>query len=149
MHSQRPQHQLIHFSLISMVIAPAGVADVRAQIYHLATGTFDIDERPCEPTCLYTFIAHRIWGLMPEGDEMAIRPTRPDILRIAPSAEPKNPNFESRGSSESAKVVRSSALAASRCHGARGTQGHPMAPGRPWKARESTTVGASRPGLSC
>lgn len=39
--------------LVSMSVAPSGVADVGAQTYHLSTGWIDTDERACEPRCLY------------------------------------------------------------------------------------------------
>lgn len=38
---------------LRMIVAPAGVADVGAQTFHFATGTTDLDERECEPGCLY------------------------------------------------------------------------------------------------
>ena len=44
--------QLMQF--LSMVVAPGGLADVRAQTFHLATGRMDVDVRPCETTCLYS-----------------------------------------------------------------------------------------------
>jgi hypothetical protein len=36
-----------------MVIAPAGITDYGAHMYHLATGALDHDVRDCEPQCLY------------------------------------------------------------------------------------------------
>lgn len=39
--------------LLSMVVAPSGVADTGAQSYHFSTGSLDIEERACEPTCPY------------------------------------------------------------------------------------------------
>lgn len=39
--------------LISMIVAPSGVADVGAQTYHLSTGSLDTEERACEPGCPY------------------------------------------------------------------------------------------------
>lgn len=44
--------QLLQF--LSMVVAPAGLADVRAQLFHFATGRLDVDNRSCEATCLYS-----------------------------------------------------------------------------------------------
>lgn len=38
---------------ISMAVAPAGIADYGAQMYHLAPGTLDHDQRTCEARCLY------------------------------------------------------------------------------------------------
>jgi len=43
--------QLMQF--LSMVVAPSGVADVRAQLFHFTTGRVDVDERDCEPQCPY------------------------------------------------------------------------------------------------
>jgi hypothetical protein len=39
--------------LISMVAAPGGIADYGAQMYHLATGAVDHDDRRCDARCLY------------------------------------------------------------------------------------------------
>jgi hypothetical protein len=39
--------------LVSMSVAPSGVADVGAQTYHLSTGWVDRDERACEAGCVY------------------------------------------------------------------------------------------------
>ena len=39
---------------ISMVVAPAGIAEYGAQMYHLATGALDHDERTCDARCLYS-----------------------------------------------------------------------------------------------
>ena len=38
---------------IAMVVAPGGVADVGAQLFHFTTGTVDLDAGRCLPTCLY------------------------------------------------------------------------------------------------
>ena len=40
--------------LLSMVVAPGGLADTGAQNYHFVTGGIDIDERQCQPGCLYS-----------------------------------------------------------------------------------------------
>lgn len=40
--------------LLSMVVAPSGLADIGAQSYHFATGSLDIEERGCEPSCPYS-----------------------------------------------------------------------------------------------
>jgi hypothetical protein len=63
-HPVRQRENVFGFSLaaasaeilqfVSMVAAPAGTADVGAQLFHLTTGTVDRDERGCEPGCLYT-----------------------------------------------------------------------------------------------
>lgn len=37
--------------MLSMVVAPSGVADYGAQNYHFVTGTIDLDLRGCEPNC--------------------------------------------------------------------------------------------------
>ena len=39
---------------ISMVAAPAGIADYGAHMYHLSTGELDRDQRQCENRCLYS-----------------------------------------------------------------------------------------------
>jgi hypothetical protein len=39
--------------LVSMVVAPSGVADIGAQTYHLSIGSLDTEERACEPNCPY------------------------------------------------------------------------------------------------
>jgi len=52
--------QLLQF--LSMVVAPSGMADVRAQLFHFATGRLDVDTRACEPTCFYS------GGLLGVGD---------------------------------------------------------------------------------
>jgi hypothetical protein len=38
---------------LRMLVAPAGIADVGAQLFHFSSGTTDIDERGCEPDCPY------------------------------------------------------------------------------------------------
>lgn len=40
--------------LISFVVAPGGIADVGAQLYHLSTGALDHDHASCENGCLYS-----------------------------------------------------------------------------------------------
>jgi hypothetical protein len=45
---------------ITMTIAPSGIADTGAHLYHLTTGTIDHDNRNCRPNCLYSrdLLAH-------------------------------------------------------------------------------------------
>jgi molybdopterin-synthase adenylyltransferase len=38
--------------MLSMTLAPAGIADVGAQLFHFSTGQIDLDLRSCLPTCL-------------------------------------------------------------------------------------------------
>jgi hypothetical protein len=38
---------------VSMVVGPAGFADIGAQVFHFTTGTVDIEAAGCEPGCLY------------------------------------------------------------------------------------------------
>ena len=38
---------------LRMIVAPAGVADVGAQLFHFTSGTTELDERSCEPGCPY------------------------------------------------------------------------------------------------
>ncbi len=54
--------------LISLVIAPGGIADVGPQLYHLSTGSLDRDGASCESDCLYA------GPLLGSGDQ-AIDPT--------------------------------------------------------------------------
>ncbi len=48
-----------HFlQMLSMVVAPSGLANVGAQNYHFVTGILDVDHDQCKITCLYpSFIA--------------------------------------------------------------------------------------------
>lgn len=55
--------ELLQF--VSMVAAPAGVADIGAQLFHLATGGVDRDERSCDPGCPYP-------GLVAAGDQAGL-----------------------------------------------------------------------------
>jgi hypothetical protein len=46
-----------------MVVAPSGMADVGAQLFHFTTGRMDVvEEHDCEPTCPYSH------GLVAAGD---------------------------------------------------------------------------------
>ncbi len=38
---------------LRMIVAPAGIADVGAQLFHFSSGTTELDERGCEPDCPY------------------------------------------------------------------------------------------------
>lgn len=40
--------------LLSMVVAPGDLADTGAQNYHFVTGDLDVDDRGCQPGCLYS-----------------------------------------------------------------------------------------------
>lgn len=40
--------------MLSTVVAPGGVSDVGAQLFHFTTGTIDHDRQCCETTCLYS-----------------------------------------------------------------------------------------------
>lgn len=40
--------------LVSLVVAPGGIADVGAQLYHLSTGVLEHDRAGCENGCLYS-----------------------------------------------------------------------------------------------
>lgn len=40
--------------MLSMILAPAGIADMGAQLFHFATGSIDHDRRNCESSCLYS-----------------------------------------------------------------------------------------------
>src|SRR5439155_27233222 len=55
--------ELLQF--ISMGAAPAGIADIGAQLFHLSTGSVDRDERSCEPGCPYP-------GLIAAGNKTAL-----------------------------------------------------------------------------
>lgn len=52
--------QLMQF--LSMVVAPSGMADVGAQLFHFTTGRMDVEEHDCAPTCPYSH------GLIAAGD---------------------------------------------------------------------------------
>jgi molybdopterin-synthase adenylyltransferase len=54
---------------LSMIVAPSGIADVGAQMYHLATGELERDEESCDHTCLYS----GPW--LAKGDTTGIRVT--------------------------------------------------------------------------
>jgi molybdopterin-synthase adenylyltransferase len=60
--------------LLSMTVAPSGVADVGAQNYHFVTGSLDTDARACQPSCPYTT------GLTSRGDDTGIVPTAPHAV---------------------------------------------------------------------
>jgi hypothetical protein len=53
--------------LLSLVIAPAGISNVGAQMYHATTGELGVDRRPCERACLYS--SREILG---RGDDAGI-----------------------------------------------------------------------------
>ena len=60
--------------MLSMVVAPGGVADPGAQLFHFATGTIDREERDCEKNCLYSgpFLARGdIVGITVTGRHLA------------------------------------------------------------------------------
>lgn len=40
--------------LLSMVVGPGGLADTGAQNYHFVTGNLHVDDRECQPSCLYS-----------------------------------------------------------------------------------------------
>jgi hypothetical protein len=61
---------------LSMVVAPGGLADPGAQLFHFTTGTTDRDDRGCEPGCLY---ANAFLG---QGDAVDI-----DVTSEHPAAE--------------------------------------------------------------
>lgn len=43
--------------MLSMVVAPSGLANVGAQNYHFVTGTLDVDSGKCKESCLYPSFA--------------------------------------------------------------------------------------------
>jgi molybdopterin/thiamine biosynthesis adenylyltransferase len=63
-HPLRTRQNVFAFSLavsslellqcLSMLIAPAGVADVGAQVFHFVTGTIDRDSEACDEACFYS-----------------------------------------------------------------------------------------------
>jgi molybdopterin-synthase adenylyltransferase len=61
---------------ISMVVAPGGVADIGAQLFHFTTGDMDLDTGGCLPNCLYAndFLAG--------GDRVAIVVTGEHALAV-------------------------------------------------------------------
>jgi hypothetical protein len=78
-HPLRARENVFAFSLaaaslevlqfLSMVVAPAGVANIGAQTYHFVTGTVDRDTRTCNAHCPY---AHELLGA---GDYAPVRVT--------------------------------------------------------------------------
>lgn len=44
---------------LAMVVAPAGLADPGAQLYHFVPGRLDVDGRPCQPGCYFSSLAAR------------------------------------------------------------------------------------------
>ncbi|MEU6653335.1 ThiF family adenylyltransferase [Streptomyces sp. NPDC046900] len=55
--------QLTQF--ITMVSAPAGIADTGAHLYHLTTGTIDHEEQGCNPNCPYSGEMHILGDAAP------------------------------------------------------------------------------------
>jgi hypothetical protein len=51
--------------LLSMVVAPGGVANPGAQMHHFVTGAIDRDERPCNDNCFYK-------GMVARGDRAGL-----------------------------------------------------------------------------
>lgn len=51
--------------LLAMVVAPAGLPNPGAQMYHFATGHLDVDERGCDEHCIFT-------GLVARGDSSCL-----------------------------------------------------------------------------
>jgi hypothetical protein len=75
--------------LLSMVIAPGGVADYGGQNYHLVSGTVDRDESGCREDC---FFSTRLLAL---GDHVGFDATGPHkaaaAIRKARSARQHKP----------------------------------------------------------
>lgn len=66
---------------ITFAVAPGGVSDVGAQLFHLTTGKVDIDTRSCEPDCLYAT------GQLAMGDHSPLRATGTHLLADAERAK--------------------------------------------------------------
>lgn len=58
---------LVVLQLLSMVVAPSGLADIGAQSYHLVTGSLDLEETACDPTCPYDTVP-----LLASGDTISL-----------------------------------------------------------------------------
>jgi hypothetical protein len=86
--------QLLQF--LSMVVAPAGIADVRAQLYHFATGKMDVDERNCEGTCLY------------QREFVGMGDRAPQVTGRHPLAEQTRSNYEASSTEVSESHFRRS-----------------------------------------
>jgi hypothetical protein len=78
--------------LLSMVVAPSGLSNPGAQMYHFVTGTLDRDESTCEPNCIYTsWIAQgdrtgvEVTGVHPAAEEA--RRQRRASIETAPRAD--------------------------------------------------------------
>jgi hypothetical protein len=54
--------------LLSMVVAPGGVANLGAQMHHFVTGVIDCDERSCNDNCFFK-------GLVAKGDRAGLSVT--------------------------------------------------------------------------
>lgn len=72
---------------LRMIVAPAGIADVGAQIFHFTSGTTDLDERGCDPDCPYSAMTAEAdrsgypAGARHRAAEMARRArSKPDLL---------------------------------------------------------------------
>ncbi|MDA8331996.1 MAG: ThiF family adenylyltransferase [Candidatus Dormibacteraeota bacterium] len=59
---------------ISMIVAPSGIADVGAQLFHFTTGTVDLEAAGCEDGCLYST------RLLAQGEATGLEVTGPHPL---------------------------------------------------------------------
>jgi molybdopterin-synthase adenylyltransferase len=62
---------------LSMLVAPAGLPDNGAQLYHFHLGTLDLDTRDCEPGCYYAT------NLLARGDQAQMLVGRHDAAEEA------------------------------------------------------------------
>lgn len=79
---------------VSMVVAPGGISNVGAQMYHLTTGSLDRDTLGCEARCLYSN------QLLAKADRnglvVAARHNVAEAARAARVREPSRPSLVSR-----------------------------------------------------
>lgn len=75
--------------LLSMVVAPSGLADNGAQTYHFHLGTLDLDIRGCEPDCYYAnkMVAMGDAAPMLVGEHVAAQTAREEQRQRAGSVE--------------------------------------------------------------
>ncbi len=85
---------------ISMIAAPAGIADYGAQMYHLAPGSLDHDHSTCDSRCPYAGPLHA------RGDAAAIIVT----ARHQAAADARDMRRETTGSRTMRRSGRSSAI---------------------------------------
>jgi hypothetical protein len=80
--------------LVSMVVAPSGMADIGAQNYHAVTGEMDVDNRGCDDHCPYN------------GQLLGRADTGPDLTGPHPVAAAERLGRERRARTLIARITR-------------------------------------------